>query len=448
MKSYSSTRQSNSTTNLPRTNALILPVLLVMSWLITGNLCAQNWPQWRGPDHNGISTATNLPVKFGPNENVLWKTALPERGSSTPILWDNHVILTSHGPDKQLLLMSFDRATGRPQWQTQIGQNAVALRTNNSATPSPATDGKTIFALFGTGHVAGVGFDGQITWQRNLATEFGKFAIQFLYGSSPLLYDGKLYIQVLQRGTHTYPHAADDRPRRDSYLLCLDAGTGRTLWQHIRHTDARAESVESYSTPILFRGGVKPSIVVDGADYVTLHDAATGDELHRSANLNPNKEMMWRLIASPTTNHRLIFSPVGRGAALVAFDNQLKEQWRWAESPPDVCTPLVAGDKLYVLDGDKQIFSCVESATGKTLWKGPLGVREVIRASPVMGDGKIYFVSEPGTVFVLEVGNEFKILNTVAMGEPPCQASIVLANGCIFIRTGKHLYAIGTEGRD
>jgi outer membrane protein assembly factor BamB len=127
------------------------------------------------------------------------------------------------------------------------------------------------------------------------------------------------------------------------------------------------------------------------------------------------------------------------GAGTVGED---QVAWRFTDQVPDVCTPLYYRDKLFVLDGDRQVLTCFQPATGEKLWQGKLGVREIFSASPTGADGRIYCLSESGTVVLLSAGNAFEILATIPMGEGPCASSIVAANSRLYLRTARTLYCI------
>jgi outer membrane protein assembly factor BamB len=320
------------------------------------------------------------------------------------------------------------------------------------ASPSPVTDGKRVFVMFGTGDLAAYDFDGKELWRTNLTADEGKFSINWLYGSSPMLYEDKLFVQVLQRTPvpEDYSNAADGKAERKSYLLRLDPATGKTKWQHMRATDAREEAQEAYSTPIPSKTGPSVEIVIVGADYVTAHSAETGAELWRCAGLNERKERPWRLVPTPVIADGVVVACGPRrdpvlgikdgGVGNVTETNIL---WRFTEAPSDCVTPLFYQNKLFVLDGDRQIMTCMDPKTGTKHWQGNLGVKEIFRGSPAGGDGKIYCLSESGTVVVLDAGAEFKVLATIRMGESPARSSIAISHGQLFIRTAKNLYCVG-----
>jgi outer membrane protein assembly factor BamB len=320
------------------------------------------------------------------------------------------------------------------------------------ASPSPATDGHSVFLLVGTGKLAAFDFTGKELWNRDLAKEYGKFSINWLYGSSPLLYRGKLYVEVIQANPvpNGYPQALDDKPERESFLLCLDPATGKNLWRQIRPSDAVSEAQEAYTTPIPCENGNHSVIIIVGANYVTAHDSESGAEVWRCAGLNDRHEMFWRIVPSPLVANGMIIAcgpkrdpvlGIRDGGHGLVTDTHVA--WRFKEYPADCVTPLSYRDKLFVLDGDRQMMTCLDPKTGEKKWQGNLGVHDIFRASPTGADGRIYCLSEAGTVVVLSAGDEFKIISTVSMGESPVRSSIAVAHGELFIRTARNLYCVG-----
>lgn len=427
---------------------------LVLVSLLVSCARAENWPQWRGPFLNGSTTETNLPANWSKTENIAWVTPLPGYSGATPVVWEDTVFVSSPDDQKNLLLLCLERKTGAVRWQKTVGTGDREKGRNNMASPSPVTDGRLVAILFGTGHLAAYDFRGKELWSRDLAKEYGHFAINWLYGSSPLLYRDRLYVEVLQSNPipPDYTQAIDDQPTRESYLLCLDPNTGKTLWRHVRKTDAFSEAQEAYTTPIPCPTEKGDQIILVGGNYVTAHDPSTGDELWRCAGLNDKSEPFWRIVPSPVVAAGLVIAcgpkrdpvlairPDGRGLVTGSHTS-----WKFKESPSDCATPLYYQGKLFVFDGDRQVMTCLDPKTGEKKFQGKLSVHEIFRASPTGADGKIYCVSENGTVVVLGAGDEFKVLSTVEMGEGPVRASIAIAHGHLLIRTAKNLYCVGEK---
>jgi outer membrane protein assembly factor BamB len=407
---------------------------------------AENWPQWRGPFLNGSTTETNLPDAFSKTENVLWSAPLPGPASATPIIWGQAVFINSPDADGNLLLLCLDRQTGKVRWQKQVSQGNKTVGRNNLSSPSPVTDGTTVWTLFGTGDLAAFDFSGKELWARHLTKEFGPFVLNWLYGSSALLYKGRLYVEVLRRGP------------ADSFLLCLDPATGATIWRHVRPTDAIEESQEAYSTPMPCECAGRTQIVVVGGDYVTGEDAQTGEELWRGGGLRNFRDLSTsRLVPSPLVADGLIFVCGAKRNPFLAFrqcgSGDITSSglaWSSQKDSTDCVTPLFYQDKLFMLNGDRQMMVCFEPASGEVKWRQSLGVPEIFRASPTGADGKLYCLSERATAVVLSAADG-KVISTIDMGEADpggeglSHATVAAAGGCLFVRAPGHLYCIGKK---
>jgi len=428
---------------------------LILAQLLTSAASADNWPQWRGPFFNGSTTETNLPTQWSKTENVAWVAPLPGYSGATPVVWEDSVFVSSPDEQKNLLLICLDRKTGQARWQKTVATGDREKGRNNMASPSPVTDGTRVIILFGTGNMAAYDFAGKELWARDLAKEYGRFAINWLYGSSPMLDQNKLYVQVLQSNPSppNYTQPNDDQPRRESFLLCLDPATGQNIWRHIRPTDAFSEAQEAYTTPIPCQTEQGLEVIVVGGNYVTAHNPQTGEELWRCAGLNDKHEPFWRIVPSPVVADGLVIACGPKRNPVLAIrtdghglvtDTHLA--WKFKEYPSDCVTPLSYQGKLFILDGDRQMMTCLKPRGGEKKWQESLGVHEIFRASPTGADGKIYCLSESGTVVVLSAGDEFKVLSTIPMSEAPVRSSIAVSHGELFIRTARNLYCIGKQG--
>jgi outer membrane protein assembly factor BamB len=411
---------------------------------------AENWPQWRGPFFNGSTSEEGLPVTWSEAENVLWLVKMPGPGAATPIIWENRVFVSAiETESKRMWAICLDRSDGRELWKHEIGVGFFTSTGNNGASPSPIADGERVYFLFGTGDLLAFDMEGQVIWRRNIEEDHGKIQIMFRYGATPLLYQGKLYLAVMHR--HTRVKAQPEQPEPISYLLCIDPRTGKDLWKYERKTDATSESMEAYTTPYPFEGPNGSLIIVAGANYVTAHDPGNGREVWRSFNINPAKRGNYRLVPSVVSVGEMVVFYEPRGEALFAVkgdsSGQMTERdavWTTRENAPDVCTPLVMDGKLFVLDGNRRVMSCLDPKTGEVLWRGKLGANKAFQASPTGADGKIYCISMGGEVVVLSAGDTFEVLSQIDMGEGECRSTISVAHGRIFIRTAENLYCIGT----
>src|SRR5438093_2849413 len=306
---------------------------IVLLTIASSTLTAENWPQWRGPQLNGLSRETKLQVKWDTKTNITWKLALPGWSGATPIVWDDYIFLNvGHGD--ALSLWAVDRNTGTTRWQRPLGGGNHKEMKQNMSSPSPVTDGTRVWVMTGTGMLKAFDFAGQELWMRDIQKDYGRFGLNWGYASSPLLHEDSLYVQVLH-GMKT------DDP---SYILRIDKKTGKTLWRVERPTAAIRESPDSYSTPALLKYGNQVEIVILGGDCVTGHDPATGKELWRGNGLNPSNNPNFRTIASALVYDGIIYAPT-RERPLIAFRaggrgdiTESHKLWTF-NNGPDVPTP-------------------------------------------------------------------------------------------------------------
>lgn len=431
-----------------------LTLLAALSPLSDRVVHAADWPQWRGPAFNGSSPESGLPSELSLEKNLAWKSALSGTSGSTPIIHGDHVFVSTVDANKNLVLLCLNRKDGTRRWEHAVGVGTHAGQRNNMASPSPVTDGRRVIALFGTSEVAAFDMKGALLWNRNLGKDYGgKFSLMWIYGSSPMLHEGRLFIQVLQRNPRPadYTHAMDDKQERESYLLCLDPATGKEVWRHVRQTDSTKESQEAYTTPIPFKAAGRDELLVVGGDHVSGHNPKTGEEFWR-ARLYEKRDDWYRIVASPVAADGLIYSSGPKGQPLVAFRAGGKGDvtashlvWSSREAHTDWSTPLIYQSKLFVLDGARKTVSAFDPRTGDKKWSGSLGVSEAVWSSPTGADGKLYLITERGTVFVLSAGEEFKILSRLDLGGDPVRSSLPVAHGHLFVRAGSTLYCFGNR---
>ncbi len=421
---------------------------------------AENWPQWRGPALNGTSGEKGLPVQFSQTDGVKWALDMPGISGATPIVWGDKVFVMSPDAQKDQWLICVNRTDGKVIWKQKIAGGMLDKGRGNSTSPSPVTDGKLVWALVGTGQLAAFDMDGKLAWQRDLGKEYGAFNIMWTYGSSPLLFAGKLYVQVLQRSPADggYPGVAD-KGDRESYLLAMEPATGKTLWKHVRPTDAKLESMESYATPIPHTVGGKSQILLAGGDVLTGHDAETGVELWRGGGINPKRGEWMRIVPSPVSAGDVAFVAGPKQSPAIAYKTDGKgdvtesgKAWAFDEKKtPDCATPAYHDGKLYIFDGDSHTTTVVDAKTGAKVWQKALENldkskgKEVFRASPTVADGKIYNLGERGTVVIQNAadGTQLAVIPMGAGGPEGVRSSIAVSGGNLFIRTAEKLFCVG-----
>lgn len=392
---------------------------------------AENWPNWRGPKHDGTSSETGLPQKWSKTENVIWRTPLPGSAASTPIVWGDRIFVTSADGDNLVLIcISKD---GKILWKQIVGsgnRNAKGDEANLAA-PSPSTDGKYVFAFFGSGDLAVYDFAGKQIWKTNLQNTYGKFDLNFVMSSTPLLDGDRLYLQLIHSGAQL--------------VLALDKNTGKEIWKKERRTDARDECLHSYASPYLYRDGKREFLLIHGADYITAHQLKDGTELWRAGSFNPKDRYnpSFRFVASPVATAGLIVVPTAKNGPVMALNPDAQNTvWTLERGTPDVPSPLINQGIVY-LNRENGVLIAIDAKTGNQIYQErPYEQRH--RASPVYGDGKIYLTARDGTVNVIKAGRQFEVLAKNEIGEQ-ISASPAISNGRIYLRSFDALFAIGNK---
>ncbi len=448
----------------------VLSLLAALSTVAAA--AAADWPNWRGPAFDGSSPETGLPATFSTTEKVKWSVALPGPGGNTPIVVGDRVFLTAASePEQKVTALCLDAKTGAVKWSKPLTEGYRADDRSNFAGPSACSDGKIVIFFTGTGALSAWDLDGKALWQREIQKDYGRFAFLWTFSTSPVLHDGRLIIQVLQRNEAFNAHGSqrgEPGGKNESYLLALDPRTGKELWKTIRPADAVSESLESFATPMPATLGGTPQLVVAGGDALTGHDPASGRELWRWSTWNPTKIGHWRLVPSPVVGGGVALACAPKGAPVYAVKGDLKGThsgesdglaWRsklsdedmpspaWKNVSSDVPTPLFYQGHFWILNGDRQTLACVEPATGKVLWHEPLGGRTKIEASPTGADGKIYIMDHRADVYVVKADPaKFELLGKAEMAKPGSRdqrSCVVPGAKSLFVRTHDTLWCVG-----
>lgn len=418
---------------------------------VCSGIALANWPQWRGPQSNGTAPkATGLPVTWSQTDNVLWRSKMPSWSAATPIIWGDTIFVTSAEegfiqigqrgsagtPPDKIFLIAVNRKDGSIRWRNEVDRGNQLFRKQNSASPSPITDGKHVWIMTGNGKFACYTMQGKEVWKRDIQAEYGKFGLNHGYASTPLLHGDHLYVQVLH-GMKT------DDP---SYVFAAEKNTGKTVWKVERPTDAKTESPDNYGTPQIVMASGKPQLVISGADYVTGHDLTSGKELWRIGGFNPTDNPMNRTIASSVVIGGNVYTTSTRGRPFIAFkaggsgDITGKNEMWTNNLGSDVPTPATDGKYIYVLN-DIGVMHCLDAVTGKPVYEGQRIERGTYSASPLLADGKLYCTNEEGTTTVVKAGPQFEVLGTNRL-DSHTLASPVAVDNQIFIRTADYLYCI------
>jgi len=385
---------------------------------------ARYWSRWRGPSGQGLGAGSGYADTWSATENVLWKTPVPGRGNSSPIVWRDRIFLTTAYDDgRRVSVLAFRRPDGGQLWETFVpgGRPGSTHFKNGHASATPATDGERVYASFGARGLVAVDVTGTIVWQRDL----GPMGAYHGTAGSPLLYRDRLILYQDQLS--------------DSFIAAFDARSGRTLWRTSRN------AVVGWGTPVAIRAGDHDEIIVNSQNTVYAYDPDTGRELWRCNGSNEE------VIPTPVVGHGMVFCSSGRAGPTLAIRpggrgdvTRSHLVWSSPRGSPFVPSPVLYGDHLYMVNDMASIVTCFDAVSGRSLWQGRLGVarREGFSASPVAVDEKVFFTNDEGETFVLRAGPKFELLHVNQIGEAML-ASPALVDGRWYMRTGRNLIAIG-----
>ena len=431
--------------------------VLAMVLTLTVSVQAADWSNWRGPNYNGSTDETNLPTRWSQTENVAWSIDLPGPSASTPVVWDDCVFVsTTDTTADRLWAMCIDRKSGKTRWRHEVGSGIGKDYRSTFAAPSPVTDGSTVVFFYGNGELLAYDLDGQKKWSQNI----GPFAFGWTFSTSPVLFEGKLYLQILQRNV---PVKGRGRPgKNESYLLALAPETGKELWRSPRDSKAVAESLEAFTTPTPFEFNGRKELLVAGGDALSGHDLETGKELWRWGTWNPGRIPHWRLVPSPVAAEGVVIVCAPKGDPVYALPagesgTLSNDSLVWVsrgsrEITSDVPTPAVYDGDFFILHGKQGNghLSRVDPGSGEAKWTIETPGRAKYEASPTAADGKIYVMNFDGQVSVVDAQNG-KIFDTIEMEtasdlaneEIRDRSSIVASHGQLLIRTYSKLWCIG-----
>ena len=417
-------------------------------------LCAadSNWPGWRGPASNGVSEETKLPTEWTPDSHIQWKTELPGRGNSSPVIWGDRIFLTAElegetvegikppahtlrgkpfrHPDStaadrihKLLVMALDRNSGAIVWQKTAYEGLVYdehHKKGTHASPTAVTDGKLVYFYFGAGGLYAYDFNGKQVW----SMDPGKVGtIGMGAGTSPVIDAERLYL------------LCDMEEGEGSYIAALDKKTGKTVWRN-----SRTEKV-SWATPVLMKPeNGPPELLTSGLDAVIAYEPSTGKVLWKTQGVGGNAvpSMVYTqgiavFTAGYPDKHTIALRPGGTG--------DVKPLWEYNKGSAYVPSPIAYGDFVYLIT-DKGILTCIDVKTGEVKYaNGRVPVPATFSASPIAYDGKLLLTSEDGESFLIKAGPVHEVLGRNSVGEA-VYASPAVAQGTIFIRGAKHLFAI------
>jgi outer membrane protein assembly factor BamB len=389
---------------------------------------ASYWTRWRGPSGQGNVAGTNYVDTWSDTTNVKWKVAVAGRGHSSPVVWKDHIFLTTARDNgAKVSMLAFRRNDGALLWETQLPTTGVehTYPKNSHASATPATDGQRVYASFGTHGLAAFDFNGKVVWQQKLGD------LRNYHGSagSPVLYKDRVYIYQDHDGSSTL----------GSFVAAFDARTGAVVWKKDRQ-----ESV-GWGTAIVIDAGGRDELIVSGQRKVYAYDPQTGTELWSV------RGNTFEVIPTPVVGHGLVFCSSGRAGPTFAIRPGGKGDvtdthvaWSSPRGSPFVPSAIIHGELLYMINDMQSILTVLNARTGAPVYQERLGqpTREGFSSSPVAVGDKLFFTNDEGQTFVVQAGPTFKLLRTNEL-RAQVLASPALVSGTWFWRTESQLIAIG-----
>jgi outer membrane protein assembly factor BamB len=413
------------------------------------------WPGWRG-EGQGVAVATRVPLEWTPSKNVRWKSEIPGRGHSSPIVWGDRIFLTTAiegeivpgakavrhvaegqefvhpdatGADRRhtYKLLSLDARDGRVAWERTVWEGTPAdsrHKKGSFASPTAVTDGERVYAYFGSEGLYAYDFDGKLAWK----FDPGVVATMGVgVGTSPVLYRDLVIL------------LCDEDNGEQSFIVALDRRTGREAWRAPRKVEA------SWATPVLVSAGGRDELVTSGSQLIVAYDPATGREVWRMKGLESNA------VTSPVAGTGVVVLSSGfpskvsiavkpGGSGDITHSSQVA--WRYDKGSAYVPSPILYEGHVYLMT-DKGLLTCLDARTGEVRYEGARPpVPASFTASPVAVNGHLLLTSQDGDTFVVKAGPRFEVVGTNPLGEP-VSASAAVAGHRLYLRGETHLFAIG-----
>lgn len=399
-------------------------LLTVVSVAVGSVALAGDWPQFRGPNGSGVSDEKDLPVGFTEKDGVRWKAKLPARGVSSPVVVGDKVFVTcsSGKRDDTLHVLAFSAKTGGQLWHRQFAATGITAGHPKTcmAAPTPVADATAVYALFATADLAALDHDGNLLWYRSLNGDYKTISNIVGMASSPVLYKDKLIVPMDNNG--------------DSFVAAIDTGTGKNLWKAPRYR------ANNWVTPTVREiTSSEAEVLFQNQKEMVAHDLETGKVkwTHKSPGAVPMTTVAEGLMLVPTGG--LVAYKPGEGG-------KLDEVWKSVKLRTGYSSPLYYDGHVYAANPGTGVVSCVNAKTGKDVWSERVrGAKQTFSASPVAGDGKVYVLSETGTLTTFQAGGpDAEVLATSELKEEGL-GTPAISGGAVFIRTDKHLWCIGVK---
>ena len=440
-------------------NRIVLTIALSLSLTVAGQ--AQDWPTFRGPNGSGIADARPLPLKWDGEKsiNILWKTAVPGLGHSSPAIWGERIFVTAAESSAQNLVFnakdddtqpandtsahrwrvySLDKRSGKILWSRTAHEGVPKVKRHvkaSQANATPATNGRVVVVSFGSEGLYTYDLDGKLLWKQDLGIldpgYAGQPELSWGFASSPIIHDNLVILQC--------------DIQKDSFIAALNIADGKRVWL------TKRDEKPAWSTPVIYRGTTRSELVTSGSTYYRGYDPQTGRELWR---LRDGSEVK---VPSPVIAHDLLYlsggNPRGREFYVVRPNGNgdispppsasatTHVAWRKTRGSPYTPTPIVYENYLYVCN-DNGVLTAYNAHTGAQVYQQRIGTtNSTFSASPIASAGRLYLSSEDGEVFVVKAGPTYELLSVNRMGEP-LMATPAASDGMIVIRGQRHVFAI------
>lgn len=412
----------------------------IVTCLFARPCCAENWPGFRGPTGQGVSTEKHLPLTWSLSENLAWRVEVAGIGWSSPVVWENHVLLTSATPDGiACRLICLDAERGTTVWDKELFRQEPPrkLAENSHATPTPVTDGKRVYAAFNGGRIVAVDFAGNVTWSWRDEAFVSKHGL----AASPILFGDLLIMPFDGNGPADVNNIGFLTAWEGAFIVALDKSTGQEKWRA-----KRGLSRQAHVTPLVMDVNGRPQLISGAGDVVQGFEPESGQRIWTVRSSGEG------VVPSIVIGQGLVFTSSGYGAPAIRAvrpDGQgdvtaTHIAWESRDNVP-LMPSFAFADGLLFCVKESGVATCLEAATGKVLWQQRLGGKH--EASPVLAEGRLYFLAKDGTATVIAAERAFKQLarNTL---EGPCEASPAVSNGRIFIRSQSALFCIRNVSPD
>ena len=392
---------------------------------------AENWPGFRGPTRQGVSSETNLPLQWSQGSNVLWKTPTTGSAWSSPIVWGDRIFLTTaEDGGSSCHVLSLDARTGKVVWDKHVfdQQTLTKRRQNSYASPTPVTDGNSVFAVFADGSIVALDFDGNVLWRNRNFEFFSEHGL----GASPILHKN-LLIMAFDPSSRTgrEQKIGWKVPWEGAAIWALEKETGELVWEA-----RRGPSRLAHVTPNLMQVEGKVQLVSAAGDVIQGFDPDTGNRLWsvyaQGEGVAPSIVVGGGLAYTISGFEATKIRAVAPGGRVV---------WEQTRSASHIPSMIYDAGLLYNIH-ENGVATCMDATTGEVIWQERVGGKHW--ASPVLAGGRLYFLSEEGETIVIQVGREYKELARNRLDEHT-QASMAVSGGRFYIRTADHLWAIGSD---